>query len=60
MQRLALANIQSGTYAKEWVNAHGKHGRNAVTEPLRTLELHPNEIIGRQVRRIMWPNNPVE
>ena len=33
-----------------------KKGRAAVLEPMEILKKHPLEIIGKQVRKIMWPD----
>ncbi len=52
----ALEDIQSGKFAKEWMDEYRKHGFSKVNEELDSLEKHTLEAVGKQVRKIMWPN----
>lgn len=55
-----LADIESLKYMDGWIKRYDEKGRNAVTEKLEELDKHPIEIVGKQVREIMWPNKQVE
>lgn len=55
MQKI-LADIKSGKFAKEWVSVWEKKGAEAFNKPLKTLEKHPIETVGRNLRKMMWPN----
>lgn len=57
--RAILQEIQSGKYAEEWREAWEKEGPKAFEEPLRELDRHPIEKIGRTLRSRMWPGEPV-
>ncbi len=55
-----LEDIKSGKYAKGWDARYAKKGRDAVTDEIKKLEKHTVEVIGKQVRKVMWPKNQVE
>lgn len=51
-----LADIQSGKFAKEWVDEYKEYGFSKVNAEVDALEKHQLETVGVQVRKIMWPN----
>lgn len=52
-----LDDIQSGKFAKEWMDEYRKHGFTKLNEELETLRKHPIEVVGKQTREFMWPKN---
>ena len=52
--RRVLREIQSGEFAREWVEAWRREGPEAFNKHLRELEEHPIERVGRELRRMMW------
>ncbi len=57
--REALADIQAGRYAEEWVKAWEAEGQNAFDKHLKELDAHPIEKVGRKLREAMWPGETV-
>lgn len=55
-----LRDIQSGKFAKEWVEVYEKEGVKAFEKYLRELENHPIERVGRELRKMMWPNEQIK
>lgn len=55
--KACLKDIQSGKFAKEWMDEYKRHGFSKVNAEIDKLEKHPVETVGMQVRKIMWPNN---
>lgn len=55
-----LAEIQSGKFANEWVNNYKKDKKSAFTVMLHDLESHEIERVGKDLRRMMWPQEKVE
>ena len=55
-----LAEIQSGQFATEWVNNYKKDNKSAFSVMLQELENHEIERVGRDLRRMMWPEEKVE
>lgn len=58
--RQALKDIQSGRFAEEWVEAYRKEGKRAFDKHMEELAKHPVERVGRDLRKMMWPDQPVE
>ncbi|MFQ6134334.1 MAG: ketol-acid reductoisomerase [Nitrososphaerales archaeon] len=58
--RRALKDIQSGRFAEEWVAAYQKEGKLAFDKYMDELKQHPVEQVGLALRKIMWPDQPVE
>jgi ketol-acid reductoisomerase len=58
--RQALNEIQSGRFADEWVESYRKEGKRAFDKYLDDLAKHPVEQVGRNLRKMMWPNQQVE
>jgi ketol-acid reductoisomerase len=55
-----LAEIQSGKFANEWVNNYKKDKKSAFSVMLHELENHEIERVGKDLRRMMWPQEKVE
>jgi ketol-acid reductoisomerase len=51
-----LDEIQSGEFAKEWVNNYGKDSKDAFAKFLEEIENHKIEKVGKDLRKMMWPN----
>jgi len=55
-----LAEIQSGKFANEWVNNYKKDKKSAFSVMLQELENHEIERVGKDLRKMMWPQEKVE
>ena len=55
--RRALKDIQSGAFAERWVNAYRNEKARAFEKYLDELDSHPIEQVGRNLRRMMWPED---
>ncbi len=55
-----LAEIQSGQFANEWVNNYKKEKKLAFRGMLQELENHEIEKVGKDLRKMMWPQEKVE
>ena len=55
-----LSEIQSGQFANEWVNNYKKDKKSAFSVMLQELENHEIERVGKDLRRMMWPQEKVE
>jgi ketol-acid reductoisomerase len=53
-----LNEIQSGTFAEEWVSMYKKEGKNSFSRYMKDIENHQLEKVGKDMRRMMWPNEP--
>ena len=51
-----LKDIQSGEFAKEWVEIYKKEGKDSFTGYMKEIEEHHIEKIGKGIRKMMWPN----
>ncbi|MHA1838453.1 MAG: ketol-acid reductoisomerase [Candidatus Ranarchaeia archaeon] len=58
--RDVLEDIKNGNFARQWDKAWAAKGPKSFTEDIKKLDNHPLEFIGKQVRKIMWPNEQVE
>jgi ketol-acid reductoisomerase len=58
--RKALKDIQSGNFAREWVQAYQKEGKRAFDKYMDELGEHQIEKVGLTLRKMMWPNQEVE
>ncbi|MBI2184049.1 MAG: ketol-acid reductoisomerase [Thaumarchaeota archaeon] len=54
-----LREVQSGKFAKEWVDAYAKKGPDSFDDLLRKLDQHPIEKVGRSLRKMMWPDQTI-
>lgn len=51
-----LGEIQSGQFAQEWVNRYKNEGKDSFTNYMKEIENHQIEKVGKELRKIMWPN----
>lgn len=54
-----LNEIQSGKFAKEWVDAYNREGQKAFGKYMDELDKHQIEQVGKQMRAMMWPREQV-
>jgi len=54
-----LSEIQSGQFAKEWVENYKKDSKNSFAKLLEEIENHEIEKVGKELRKMMWPNENV-
>ncbi|MBI5389513.1 ketol-acid reductoisomerase [Candidatus Woesearchaeota archaeon] len=54
--KACLKDIQSGKFAKEWMDEYKKYGFTKLQAELDDFSKEPVEFVGKQVRQIMWPN----
>jgi ketol-acid reductoisomerase len=53
-----LNEIQSGAFAEEWVSMYKKEGKNSFSRYMKTIENHQLEKVGKDMRKMMWPDQP--
>ncbi|TLX67555.1 MAG: ketol-acid reductoisomerase [Thaumarchaeota archaeon] len=51
-----LKDIQSGEFANEWSNIYKKYGKNSFVRFMNQLEKNQIEIVGSEMREMMWKN----
>jgi ketol-acid reductoisomerase len=51
-----LKQIQSGEFAEEWISKYKKDGKNSFARYMKDIENHQIEKVGREMRRMMWPD----
>ena len=51
-----LKDIQSGTFANEWMNVYKKEGKNSFVRFMNQLEKNQLEVVGKEMRNMMWKN----
>ncbi|SRR5579884_744694 len=51
-----LKDIQSGQFADEWVSVYKKDGKNSFARFMKEIENHQIEVVGKEMRKMMWPN----
>ena len=54
-----LDEIQTGEFAKEWVNNYRKDSKDAFAKFLEEIENHEIEKVGKDLRKMMWPNEDI-
>jgi ketol-acid reductoisomerase len=54
----ALNEIQSGEFAEEWVSIYKKEGKTSFVRYMKEIENHQVEKVGKEMRRMMWPDAP--
>jgi ketol-acid reductoisomerase len=54
-----LNEIQSGQFAREWVENYSKNRKTAFAKLLSELENHEIEIVGKDLRKMMWPDDTI-
>ncbi len=52
-----LTMIQDGTFNEEWVSEYRKKGKDSFDQYMRQYEDHQIEKVGRQMRKMMWPDS---
>jgi ketol-acid reductoisomerase len=55
-----LDEIQSGQFAKEWVENYRKDSKTAFAKLLDEVEKHEIEKVGKDLRKMMWPNEDIK
>lgn len=55
-----LEEIQSGTFAEEWVGIYQREGKKSFQKYLEEIDDHPIEVVGKKLRSMMWPDEEVE
>ena len=54
--RRVLNEIQSGSFADEWVSVYEKDGKNSFETFIKKIQSHDIEVVGIEMRKMMWPN----
>jgi ketol-acid reductoisomerase len=54
----SLKQIQSGEFAEEWISKYKKEGKNSFVRYMKEIENHPVEKVGKEMRKMMWPDAP--
>jgi ketol-acid reductoisomerase len=54
--RRVLNEIQSGSFADEWVSVYEKDGKNSFETFIKKIKSHDIEVVGIEMRKMMWPN----
>lgn len=54
-----LKEIQSGKFAKEWVSTYEKEGEKSFGKYMAELDKHQIEVVGKKMRKMMWPDDQV-
>lgn len=52
-----LKMIQDGTFNDEWIGEYHKNGKNAFARYMKEIENHQIEKVGREMRKMMWPDS---
>jgi len=52
-----LDGIQDGTFNKEWLSEYEKSGKDAFDKYMKQLDSHQIEQVGKQMRKMMWPDS---
>lgn len=52
-----LEMIKNGTFNEEWISDYKKNGKNAFDRYLKELESHQIEQVGKNMRKMMWPDS---
>ncbi|HET6640676.1 MAG TPA: ketol-acid reductoisomerase, partial [Nitrososphaeraceae archaeon] len=54
--RGVLREIQSGSFADEWVSVYRKDGKNSFEALMKKIQSHEIERVGVDMRKMMWPD----
>jgi len=49
--------IQDGTFNNEWITEYEKNGKDAFDKYMKKLDTHQIEQVGKQMRKMMWPDS---
>ena len=52
-----LAMIQDGTFNDEWIKNYQNEGKAAFDKYMKELDNHQIEVVGKQMRKMMWPDS---
>jgi len=52
-----LKDIQSGEFANEWTSVYRKDGKNSFARFMNQLENNQLEVVGKEMRKMMWKRN---
>jgi len=52
-----LKTIQDGTFNEEWISEYLKNGKNAFDKYMKQTDAHQIEQVGKQMRKMMWPDS---
>ncbi|MCH8975874.1 MAG: ketol-acid reductoisomerase [Thaumarchaeota archaeon] len=52
-----LKEIQNGTFNEEWISEYQKNGKNAFDRYMKEIDAHQIEQVGKQMRKMMWPDS---
>ncbi|MFB5628010.1 MAG: ketol-acid reductoisomerase [Nitrosarchaeum sp.] len=52
-----LKMIQDGTFNKEWIDEYQKNGKDAFDKYMKETDAHQIEKVGKQMRKMMWPDS---
>ena len=52
-----LTMIQDGTFNKEWIDNYQNEGKAAFDKYMKDLDGHQIETVGKQMRKMMWPDS---
>ncbi len=52
-----LQMIQDGTFNEEWISEYQKNGKNAFDRYMKEIDSHQIEQVGKQMRKMMWPDS---
>ena len=52
-----LESIKDGAFNEEWISDYEKNGKNAFDRYMKELEDHQIEKVGKNMRKMMWPDS---
>jgi len=52
-----LKMIQDGTFNEEWIKNYQNEGKTAFDKYMKELDNHQIESVGKQMRKMMWPDS---
>jgi len=52
-----LEMIQDGTFNDEWIKNYQNEGKAAFDKYMKELDNHQIEVVGKQMRKMMWPDS---
>jgi ketol-acid reductoisomerase len=58
--REVLKDVQSGSFAEEWLSVYQKDGKNSFNRYMKNIENHPIEKVGKEIREMMWSSSKSE
>ncbi len=52
-----LEEIKNGSFNEEWISEYQKNGKNAFDRYMKEIDSHQIEQVGKQMRKMMWPDS---